>query len=239
MELRCCIIEDEVVYIKQLKNLLVKWQIENNCPLLIENVCSEKEFFEKNFKQYNIIFIDILLDNITTKYNGITIAKKIRSNNYTGEFVFITNFQNFVFEGYTVHALDYILKPISYEKINNCLNQVLEKIVFQNFIYQFKNIYLQIPYQDILYFSSNNHSTNLIAAQKQYQIPRALKDIFKLLPFQFSQCHRTIIVNLDNIETMTSKEILLTNQEHIPIGQRYVKSLQTDFINLIKRRRLL
>ena len=116
---------------------------------------------------------------------------------------------------------------------------MLEKIVFQNFIYQFKNIYLQIPYQDILYFSSNNHSTNLIAAQKQYQIPRALKDIFKLLPFQFSQCHRTIIVNLDNIETMTSKEILLTNQEHIPIGQRYVKSLQTDFINLIKRRRLL
>ena len=76
MELRCCIIEDEVVYIKQLKNLLVKWQIENNCPLLIENVCSEKEFFEKNFKQYNIIFIDILLDNITTKYNGILLPKK-------------------------------------------------------------------------------------------------------------------------------------------------------------------
>ena len=239
MKLSCCIIENESIYVHQLTDLLLQWASGEKCHLQIDSVSSEKEFAGHDPEEYDIIFIDIILDSTDSSGTGIDIARKIRSASYTGELVFLTNFQDFVFEGYPVHALDYLLKPASYDKISHCMNQVLEKTCSQNFVYRVKDTWIQIPYREIIYFSSSNHSTNVITVQKQYQIPRPIKDVLKILPSQFSQCHRTLIVNLQYIENMTNKEILLTNQERIPIGKSYLTPLRRDFIDLIKKRRIL
>lgn len=237
MNLNCCILENELIYIDHLMKLLRQWQNETGCDLSVDTLCSASELYEAvSQKHYDILFIDIVLDN---EENGLEAAKKMRSESYSGDLVFLTNFQDYVFEGYPVHALDYLIKPASYEKICHCMNQVLEKLSGSCFFYRVRDSVLQIPYQNILYFSSRNHTTEIITARKCYSVPQTLKNLLKILPAQFVQCHRTVIVNLTHIEFMNNTEILLSNQERIPIGRTYLKKLQQDIISLMQERRSL
>lgn len=237
MNLSCCILENEFVYTDHLIKLLHQWEKETICELSIDTFYSASNFFENiKSKHYDILFIDIVLDN---GENGIDIAKNLRAISYSGDLVFLTNFQDYVFEGYPVHALDYLLKPATYDKIKHCMNQVLAKLTGSCFFYRTRDSVLQIPYQNILYFSSQNHSTEIITKQKYYTLPQTLRNILKILPEQFVQCHRTIIVNLIHIEFMNTTEILLSNQERIPIGRTYLKQLQQEVISLMQNRRCL
>lgn len=143
------------------------------------------------------------------------------------------------FEGYPVHALDYIMKPASYEKIRHCMEHVLEKTTEANFVYRENDSINKVPYSNILYFSSSNHSTNIVTEKNTGRITQGLQNILKNLPDQFVQCHRTIVVNIDHIEKIKQKEILLSNQEVLPIGRKYLESLRRTFIEMIKKRRML
>lgn len=171
--------------------------------------------------------------------SGLDAAKRLRAESYAAELVFLTNFQDYVFDRYPVHALDYLLKPASYEKISHCMNQVLRKCSDSCFFYRVRDSVLQIPYQNILYFSSRNHAIDIITVQKTYTIPQTLRNVLKILPGQFVQCHRTVLVNLSHIEFMNNSEILLSNQDRLPIGRMYLKKLQQDIISLVHERRAL
>ena len=237
MNLNCCILENEIIYTNQLTQLLHQWEVETSCNLSIDTFTSSHQIYEIiHKKHYDIFFIDIVLDDTE---NGIEVAKNLRSSSCSGDLVFLTNFQDYVFEGYPVHALDYLLKPATYEKIRHCMNQVLNKLSGSCFFYRIRNSVLQIPYQDILYFSSYNHSTEIVTMKKTYTVPQTLKKLLKVLPEQFVQCHRTVIINLNHIEFMDNNEILLSNQEHIPIGRTYLKQVQQQLISFMQEKRLL
>ena len=66
-----------------------------------------------------------------------------------------------------------------------------------------------------------------------------LKKLLKTLPNQFVQCHRTLIINLNHIELMNNNEIILSNQEHVPIGRTYLKQVQQQLISLMQEKRSL
>ena len=237
MNLNCCILENESIYTNHLTELLHQWENETSCNLSIDSFTSTEQFYQAiEQKYYDILFIDIVLDDTE---NGIEVAKNLRSSCPCGDLVFLTNFQDYVFEGYPVHALDYLLKPATYEKICHCMNQVLDKLTGSCFFYRIRNSILQVPYQDILYFSSYNHSTEIITTKKTYTVPQMLKKLLKILPEQFVQCHRTLIINLNHIEFMDNNEIILSNQEHVPIGRTYLKQVQQQLISLMQEKRSL
>ena len=257
MKLNCCILEDEPAAARKLAELLEKWGKERHCEILIDMVLSARQLFQKNINAYKIIFMDIVLDgkeksgnvsevnkgektdrktdssNICMEMNGIEAARKLRADGYKGDLVFLTNFQEYVFEGYPVNAIDYLMKPASYEKIYRCMDCVLDKNVEKIFVYRLKDRIFQIPYQEILYLQSSNHSTEIITAEKTYSIPLAFRKIYTLLPAQFSKCHRTLIVNMYHIEHMTNKEIQLVNKEKLPVSQTYLGSLRADFMRIV------
>lgn len=237
MNLNCCILENEQIYTEHLIKLLRKWQSESGCDLSIDAICSAAELYQAvSENHYDVLFIDIVLDQ---EESGLDAAKRLRAESYAAELVFLTNFQDYVFDGYPVHALDYLLKPASYEKISHCMNQVLRKCSDSCFFYRVRDSVLQIPYQNILYFSSRNHATDIVTVQKTYTVPQTLRNVLKILPGQFVQCHRTVLVNLSHIEFMNNSEILLSNQDRLPIGRMYLKKLQQDIISLVQERRAL
>ena len=230
MNLMCCILENEINYIDYLLEYLRRWEKESGCLLKIDVVLSGAKFLTMNPSQYNIIFIDIVLDNGN---NGMEIAKTLRNKNFNGDFVFITNFQEYVFEGYSVHALDYLVKPIPYNNIRYCMQQVLNKHAASNFIIYTKNSITKILYYNILYFSSEKHSTNIITLTETIHINQGIKNVLENLPEQFAQCHRTLIVNLQHAQRITRKDILISNGELLPIGRNYLNTIKQRFIDTI------
>lgn len=239
MKLNCCIVEDDSIALRYLISLLRRWELESRCQLQITSAASREEFLLLNSQDFDVIFLDIILDKTKDRADGVEIAQKLRSVAYHGELIFLTNFQEFVFEGYPVRALDYLLKPAKYEKICHYMDLILKKHDSLRFRCHYRNTSLNIAYSDIFHFTSSNHSTNLVTAEKLYPLPRSLGEIAKSLPSHFAQCHRTVIVNLQQVESLTSQSILLTNGEHLPIGKSHLNHIRRDFMAFLTDRRML
>lgn len=235
MILNCCILEDEAIYSDHLTKLLKQWKQGKDCDLSIDVYRFPSELYPVIHQiSYDIIFLDIMLDS---REAGIETAKKLRMDGFSGDLVFLTNFQDYVFEGYPVHALDYLLKPASCEKINGCMDQVLKRVTNGCFFYRARESVLQVRYDNILYFSSLNHATEVVTIQSRYGIQMTLKSLSSTLPKQFVQCHKSSIVNVFHIERMNHTELTLSNQEKLPIGRTYLRQLQQDVISLMQERR--
>lgn len=122
-----CICDDE----KQQRNMLNKiitremdlwgypYQIKeySNGESLVYNLEHENYYID-------IIFLDIELE----KSNGVDIAKTIRKHSKDTIIIFVTGFSDYVFHGYDVGALNYILKPYKTEKICKVLKEALKKL---------------------------------------------------------------------------------------------------------------
>ena len=231
MMIHCCILENEEIYVKQLTALLKEWEISANCTIRISTAATSSAFLHLCFEDFDVIFIDIDLEEAIT---GIDIARQLRNKNYSGEIIFLTNYREYVFDGYPLHALDYLLKPADYQKLSQDMYYIQNKLAEKIFVYQTRDTIFQIPFSDILYISSCNHSSIVITSTQHIKIPLTIKKISDKLPNQFIQCHRTVIVNLTRVTHIYKNELFLTNNVSVPIGRTYHKSTQNAFLNMAK-----
>lgn len=227
MNIRCCIIENESIYIDTLTRQLHTWAKKNMCSLSVTTSASGSLFTQQTVRDYDIIFLDIVLDQ---SENGIDIAHALRTANYEGDIVFLTNFKEYVFDGYPVRALDYLMKPAAADKLEQCMDKVLERLSDKNFIYRIKGTIHRIPYMDILYFSSCNHQTQIVTKTESCFIPQTLRSVSKQLPKSFVQCHRTSVINLRHVIRIAGKELLLSNQECVPISDTFLEQVRHAFL---------
>ena len=153
MKIHIGIIEDEVFYKEQLIEQLDKWALENSCEIVYHTETSGEDFLSHLPKQLDILFLDIQLTGIS----GVELAQHLRDKHYSYEIVFLTAFREYVFEGYQVRALNYLLKPVSYIDVKKCMNIILEQLKVEHYIFRSRQTIYKIPYSNILYFTSSKH----------------------------------------------------------------------------------
>lgn len=154
----------------------------------------------------DIIFLDIEMDRL----NGIQTAKKIREFNNTAVIVFITGFADYVFDGYDVKALNYVLKPYKKEKIVEIIDQALKAIDYEaNKYYNIqsgKNIY-KISFNDIMYISSNRRKIIVKTISNQYEFYGKLDEVELDFDEMFIRIHQRYLVNSRFIESIENYSI--------------------------------
>lgn len=233
MQLKLAIVENDEKHINALQALLKKWNTQHpNITLKIDVFLSGKPLINTEINQYHLIFLDIELDELS----GLDIAHALRDKNFQGEFVFLTSYQEYVYEGYDVRALNYLLKPIKYEKLHTILSYVQEKNEETYFYYRKGTSILTIPYHDILFFSSCNQYVEIYTKTSTYKIRESIKNIIPHLPPRFVQCHRTAIVNLYYIDKLDGNEVYLTNQTVLPISKTFLQTMRKEFLNFLTKR---
>lgn len=121
MLLQCLIVDNEPLQAEQLKEMISSFSMENGHEIQCDLQYSLNDTAD-NIQKYDICFLDILLDG---QKNGIELAKILRNHHYKNEIVFVTGYREYAIDGYSVNALDYLLKPIDPQKLHLCLNRVL------------------------------------------------------------------------------------------------------------------
>ena len=233
MNLNVTILEDESAHAMQLKKLLEKWGRKNNIFLSIHHFSNKEDFLEKNYDEDELFFIDIELGFA----NGMEIAKQLRNVGFCGNIIFLTAFSEYVFNGYHVQALDYLLKPISQEKLEQCMKPILRNMKGTYHIYQTKNEIIKIPYNKILAFTSFRHyvdiTTELNNNEACYRQKITLKNLQSQLPKEFVRCHRTIIININKAMRLTCKDITLSGNSIYPVSESYLEYVRKAFSELL------
>lgn len=168
--------------------------------------------------------------------NGIEVAKRLRALGYKGIIVFLTAFREYVFRGYEVRAMNYLLKPVKENTLFLCLDEIVKELSDHAYIYRNKKEIVSIPYADILTFSSRLHYVDILTANGQcYEQMSTLNKIINHLPNEFVRTHRSYIVNMAHIRRITSGTIELSNRLTIQIARSYSKEVISAFARYTTR----
>lgn len=226
---------DDDIY--ELDNLCIKISLvleEHNANFNISRFMSGESLIDAVIGQkekFDILFLDIIMDKI----NGIKTARKIREEDADIGIVFITNSPNFVFEGYDVRALHYILKPVDTEKLSQTLLYDWNKKNEKNYMdVKLKDSVNRIFYVDILYLESKGRMVIITTKNGDYETYGTLRQFLNILPpNQFIACHKSYVVNLNYVSQITRTAFTTTNNQIIPISRNYYSVAKKAFINFI------
>lgn len=230
MKMKITILEDSVIESERLKNGIRKYGQQYDWDIEIDEYESGEEYFSKNSEGTTIQASAFFLDIQMGQMNGIEVAKRLRESGYQGIIVFLTAFREYVFRGYEVRALNYLLKPVKENTLFLCLDEIAKELSNNTYIYRNKQEIVSIPYADILTFSSRLHYVDILTVDgKCYEQMSTLNKIIVHLPSEFIRTHRSYIVNMAHIYRITSGTIELSNHLTTQIARSYSKDVISAF----------
>lgn len=232
MLLNCVIIDDEPLAAELLASYVNKTPFLQLIGSYNSAVTAIKDIRENHV---DVIFLDIQMPELS----GIEFAKILPKET---KVIFTTAFNQYAVDSYKVDAIDYLLKPISYEDFLAASNKVLEwcSMVRKQNIYKedrflfVKSDYklVQIKLDDILFIEGMKDYIRIytIANDKPIMSLMNLKKIEDYLPSpEFMRTHRSYIVNMKKVKLIDRCRIVF-GENYIPISESYKDAVQ-DFID--------
>lgn len=233
--MKIVILEDNHIELINTKEAIGEWADCYNLDIYIESYPSGELFFNNN-SNYDSSTDLFLLDIEMGKQSGIEVAKKLRLLGYNGNIIFLTAHRDFVFEGYNVHAFNYLMKPLEKEIFFKCLSEIENNRHASSYTYRDKQKRIvSIPYTEIISLSVNRHSVDITTSKETYAQYINLNTIKNTLPKQFVQVHRSCIINLAHVYKISQNKVFLSNGSNIEIGRSYSKDFKTRFLQYTTR----
>jgi len=214
--IHCLILEDEKPAQEVLQNYINKTPFLD-CIGIYENGL---DIPQEKLQQVDILFLDIQLPEL----NGLSFLKTI---DHPPKVIVTTAYTNYAIEAFDEAALDYLLKPFSFERFFKAVNRVRNNIINQKkeidknlFLYSDKTLY-NINIEDILFLTSEVDYVKVVTAKKSILILDSLRNWNeKLQNFRFIQIHRSFIINIDKISKIYGNQVFISDKV-IPIGKTY------------------
>lgn len=192
-------------------------------------------YINKN-DEIGLYFLDV---DLKTDMNGIDLAVEIRKYDSRGFIVFVTTHDemSYLTFKYKVEAMDYIVKEevdkLKY-KIHQCIqeanNKISEKRV-EDKIFTIKTgtKIIKVPFNKILFFETSVYSHRMIlhSENRQVEFKAQMKEIEEQVDERFYRCHKSYLVNKDNIKEIDIKKRIayMINGEECLVSIRHLKKL--------------
>lgn len=181
----------------------------------------------------DIIFVDVMMPEV----KGTGLIPRLRGL-MPSECLFVLMSLNhdYVWEGYSIEAFDFLCKPPSMQQTKKLLiraKQKLQAMTGGSFAFRADRVDYRIPYSDILFFTVDRNYVSLTTVNKTYIFKSSLKEIAASLPKCFVQTSRDTLVNLTNVSAI-SKTAAAFNKyaKKAKITEQYPDDVQTAFMTL-------
>lgn len=231
MRIKCIAIDDEPPALILLKEYIAQ------CPGLyllqtFDDAITGGEFLRQ--KQVDLLFIDINMPDIT----GLDL---VRSLDEKPMIIFTTAHKKFAMDGFELDAVDYLLKPISFERFSKAVNKAIEYFEYKRkpkaeetenlFVYSEYRM-VKISLTDIEYIESLEDyiRINFTNAKPLMTLMTMKKALEKLPPEKFRRIHRSYIVAVDKVKSILNRKARFISGTELPISDSYL-----DFITEWKK----
>lgn len=222
--MRICICDDDKNICDSIKVMLEKNAFHH---ITVYNSAEELLFECEDKFPFDVIFLDVQMKQM----NGIDCARRIRQYDKKVAIIFLTMIADYVFEGYEVNAVRYLLKPLQEAKCMELLELIRESLQKEHhYLYINKT---KLDCEEILYIESYGHYCT-IHANEEFEVKTSLAELYEGLPDEFIQTHRSYIVNLEHVESIIKEGCLLSNNTVIPISRSSYKKVNMAFMEYIK-----
>lgn len=182
-------------------------------------------FLKQGYK-IDVVFTDIAMPEIS----GIELVKLSKDNT---KFIMTTSYSEYAVEGFDLEVVDYLLKPISFERFGNAITRFesLENNENRNtpessFFVKEGDEFIKILVKDIDYIEGLKDYAKIFTGNNYCLALKTLKSIEAILrPFKFMRIHKSYIVPLSKISQYNANCVLINNKE-IPVGSSYREGLK-------------
>lgn len=233
MVIRIAVVEDEEAQAKFVERKLQTKADEKNIHIVLTRIESAEEYLFKYTQAgvFDIIFLDICMNGM----NGMELAKNIRKYDRDVMIVFLTGVSDYVFEGYEIGAVRYLLKPVDDQKLEDTLNVCMEdlRVKAEDFVtFKYLGESLKISRGDIVCILVEGHYVKMITKDKIYEWKDSLSNVIrKLDQDRFTFANRSAIVNLEYVCRITREECVLETGDKIPVSRGAYAPLNEAFIS--------
>ncbi|MDC1237680.1 LytTR family DNA-binding domain-containing protein [Polaribacter sp.] len=227
--INCVIVDDEPVARNVLETFVAK--IPN--LELVKSCKNAMEAFEvANQQKIDIFFLDINMPDIS----GLSLAKSI---NQKAKIIFTTAYREYAVDGFNLKAVDYLLKPISFDRFLQSIHKYFEGVSFidseikieksvlkNDFIFvRSDRKMIKINFDEIQYVESLSDYIKIHSVDKTITTRETISNIETKLPAKnFLRIHRSYIVNLKKMNSYTN-EFVEIGKNAIPISRTYKENV--------------
>lgn len=221
MKFNCIIVDDEPSSRAVLKRYIADTEVLNlvaECKNAIEaNIIIEQQ-------QVQLMFLDINMPKIS----GVQLLKSLLS---PPKVIFTTAYPEYAIEGFELDAVDYLLKPFSFERFLKALNKFIH-LIDKNNSSQNKTVFLKsdkklyrIPVADIVYLEAVGDYVKVIFGEQSIVVHSTFNDLLEQVAApSIVRIHRSFALSIEKMEYMEGNQIRIQNN-YLPIGKKYKNDL--------------
>lgn len=227
--------DDETTQAVFVRDCLKRWQEETKeiWELSVYGSAEEMLFEHPDSFPFDVILLDVEMDVM----NGIQLAKKIRMIDSRVVIAFLSNKKEYVFEGYEVQAVRYLLKPIQYEEFSQVLKTAGKKesearSVVVNVDGELRKVYER----DICYIEAVGHYIHIHTQEEELVCKVPLANLYpQLNGEQFIYTHRSYIVNIKYVTQIKRSECILEDHRLVPVSRLLYRKVNEAFIQYYQK----
>lgn len=220
MSISCLIIDDEPLARKGLKEYIADVDFLY-CMGEYDNALKAAELISRG--EIQLLFLDIQMPKIT----GLDFFKTLPN---APPVIFTTAYPQYALEGFEVNALDYLVKPISFDRFLKSVlkakefyevrdTNIKEAVSSDYFFIKADNKLVKILFDDVLFVEALQNYVTIHTLLKKYMTYLTFKSVEEYLPAnKFLKVHKSYIVAASKIDTIEGNDIRI-GQQHIPISR--------------------
>jgi DNA-binding LytR/AlgR family response regulator len=220
--LNCLIIDDEPIaregiadYCKEISFL--------NVVALCKNALQANHYLEKN--RIDLIFLDINMPLVS----GFDWLKGLENS---PSIIMTTAYEEYALESFTYNVIDYLVKPISFERFLQAVNKVNKyydhKIENEVLFVKSEKQLKKVNISDILFAEAMQNYTKVVTITESIIIHMPLKSFKDQLPDNFIQTHKSYVVSKYKVDKIIESQIIIGNYK-VPISVRLKKIVLNSF----------
>jgi DNA-binding LytR/AlgR family response regulator len=241
MDINCIAIDDEPLALDIIRDYCSKVPFLNLIRSF-DNAMDSIEFIRNNKPE--LLFLDIQMEELT----GIQLLHALKHRPYV---IFTTAYDTYAIQGFELDIIDYLLKPISFERFVKSVNKVYEKMQTDQmlkvkpepfaappseeayFFVKTETRMEKVRYADVLYIEGMGDYWRIITPAKRIMTLLNYKKLEEMLPpRQFIRVHKSFIVAVDKIDSIERNRIKIADRL-IPVSETYRKT----FFDFIEKRK--
>ncbi len=194
-------------------------------------------------QKIDLLFLDIELNPSGNSPDGMALARKIREQNTTAQpvIIFVTGYEQYVFDAFDVGAFQYLLKPVDEKKFAQVFTRAAAQIETARekpgrvLTLQTSNTNRSVPLDHIHYIESSDHKVVLHLKDGRLSYYAKIGDLELELQDQFFRIHKGYLVNLSYVSGYSKTEVTLTNGETLLLSKYKYQDFVKAYLRFLKR----
>lgn len=239
MMLNVCICDDESDLCVKLQSRI--YQYAEHCGQAVRiRTYSDSSLLSGELEHsspYQVYLLDILMPFVS----GMELARQVRKKDVDAQIVFLTASPEFALEAYEVSACNYLIKPVTDEKLTKTLDMIfsnLEKQKEPHFLARSAGSIRSVSFSSIVYLESfRNHTTIHLNSGDAVDNMKSMGEMEAMLDEhpEFLRVHRSYIVNMNYIREINSGELHLAPDYHVPVSKTLQSSVRMSYFAFMER----